>query len=219
MGANQDIVGRHQDVGESRDLDYLEKNRMEEKGDNQNLGMGVDNLNQVKEVVIRNDEDKDQDKNHEENYGVEDDNVGDMNDKMEEGQDEKEGDYVNNKNGVDQEGGVDDAQDGDDGDNPDHNDDDDFSKEMAKLDFMEKNRNARALSKDPPDDAEIADNDGALLPPVDSYDNQDRNEEEPGELIFMLLRGRRVLCYYIVLRGSWSQHRLQCTPPQPKSTR
>ena len=207
MVANQNIARRHVDVGESQDLEYLEKNinnENEQKAGDQNLSVGVDKPNQLEEKVVWNDE-EDQDKNREENYGVVDDNIGGANYKNEEGQGKKEDDYVNDDNGVDLENGLqlDNGQEGDDGANPDHNDDH-FSKEMAKLDFMEKNRNARALSKDPQedadiaadgevaDDAEIADNGGVLLPPADGYDDdQGPNDEAPGEI--RSFRGREVL--------------------------
>ena len=142
----QAIAVKHQDKGESRDLDYQER---DDKG------------NQVNEEV----QDKD--------YGNHDNNnYGDAYEKKEEVEIQERKDYVYEQgayqDGLKDQDGIE-GQDGVEGGEgvegglgqydkeDDEQQSEDFSKEMAKLDAMENNRNARVLSKTPEGDDENAD--------------------------------------------------------------
>ena len=177
---NHDIADRHQDIGKSQDEGYREKAVMDEQQgggenfDNVNEKMIPDNVD-VYEASNRVDSDG--------NAAGVDKSGGYVGDPADQ---DKPGDY---RQGGGVEGDLDRDQ-----DNVDRGDDD-IDQEMAKLDMMERNRNAMAPSRDgegsPGRDGEgtpgrEGENGEDLLPPAIGegdavYDDQRQNEEEREE--------------------------------------
>ena len=185
---NHDIADRHQDVGKSQDEGYREKAVMDEQ---QGGGENFDNVN---EKVIPNNVDVYEASNRVDSDGNAagvDKSGGYAGDPAEQN---KPGDY---RQGGGVEGDLDRDQ-----DNVDRGDDD-IDQEMAKLDMMERNRNAMAPSRDgegspgregegsPGREGEGSpgregENGEDLLPPAIGegdavYDDQRQNEEEREE--------------------------------------